>query len=137
MQTLRNSQQFRRVYEQGNKIHTPFFSAFFLKNDLGERRYGITVTRKIGCAVVRNRCKRRLREIVRRHELGQSCYPSCSGSGFVSGSGSGSGSTGFDLVLNVKSELANADFDRLQESFARLMKKVSYEMDRSSSAEII
>jgi len=123
MQTLRNSQQFRRVYEQGHKIHTPFFSAFFLRNDAGERRYGITVTRKIGGAVVRNRCKRRLREIVRKHELCQSC--------------SASAYNGFDLVLNVKSELAKADFDRLQESFARLMKKVCYEMDRSSSAEII
>jgi ribonuclease P protein component len=119
MQTLRNSQQFRRVYEQGHKIHTPFFSAFFLRNDAGERRYGITVTRKIGCAVVRNRCKRRLREILRKYELCPS-YPG-----------------GFDLVFNVKSELAEADFNRLQESFARAMRKVCYEMDRSSTAEIL
>jgi RNase P protein component len=64
---------------------------------------------------------------LRKHELGQSC----------SAFRSASGSNGFDLVLNVKSELAKADFERLQESFARLMKKVCYEMDRSSSAEII
>jgi len=119
MQTLRNSQQFRRVYEQGHKIHTPFFSAFFLSNHAGERRYGITVTRKIGGAVVRNRCKRRLREIVRKHELRQS-YPG-----------------GFDLVLNVKPGLAEADFNRLQESFARTMRRFCYEMDRRSSAEIL
>jgi ribonuclease P protein component len=123
MQMLRNSQQFRRVYEQGHKIHTPFFSAFFTRNDAGERRYGITVTRKIGCAVVRNRCKRRFREIVRKHELGPSCIVSCS--------------NGFDLVFNAKSEMAEADFNRLQESFARVMKKVCYEMDRSSSTEIL
>jgi ribonuclease P protein component len=122
MQMLRNSQQFRRVYEQGQKIHTPFFSAFFLRNDSGDRRYGITVTRKIGGAVVRNRCKRRLREIVRKHEL----FPSCTACSY-----------GFDLVFNAKSELAEADFNRLQESFARVMKKVCYEMDRSSSAEIL
>jgi ribonuclease P protein component len=123
MQMLRNSQQFRRVYEQGQKVHTPFFSAFFLKNDAGERRYGITVTRKIGGAVIRNRCKRRLREVVRKHELYHSCSASCP--------------NGFDLVLNVKSELAKADFGRLQESFTRMMKRVCYEMDRSSSAEIL
>jgi ribonuclease P protein component len=119
MQTLRNSQQFRRVYERGQKIHTPFFSAFFLRNDAGERRYGITVTRKIGGAVVRNRCKRRLREIVRKYELCPS-YPE-----------------GFDLVLNVKQELAETDFKRLQESFARTMSRFCHEMDRSSSAEIL
>lgn len=119
MQSLRNSQQFRRVYEQGQKIHTPFFSAFFLRNDAGERRFGITVTRKIGGAVVRNRCKRRLREILRKYELCPS-YPE-----------------GFDLVLNVKPEMAEADFKRLQESFARVMSRFCYEMDRSSSAEIL
>jgi ribonuclease P protein component len=127
MQMLRNSQQFRRVYEQGQKVHTPFFSAFFLKNDAGERRYGITVTRKIGGAVVRNRCKRRLREVVRKHEIYHSCSTSCPTPC----------PNGFDLVLNVKSELAEADFGRLQESFKRVMKRVCYEMDRSSSAEIL
>jgi ribonuclease P protein component len=119
MQMLRNSRQFRRVYEQGHRIHTPFFSAFFLRNDAGGRRYGITVTRKIGVAVVRNRCKRRLREIVRRYELCPS-YPD-----------------GFDLVLNVKSELVEADFEQLQKSFARVMSKFCYEMGRSASAEIL
>jgi ribonuclease P protein component len=119
MQMLRNSQQFRRVYEQGRKIHTPFFSAFFLRNDVGERRYGITVTRKIGGAVVRNRCKRRLREILRKHELCSS-YPG-----------------GFDLVLNVKPETAAADFNQIQESFSRALRKFCYEMDRSLSAEVL
>jgi ribonuclease P protein component len=119
MQTLRNSRQFRRVYEQGHRIHTPFFSAFFLRNDAGERRYGITVTRKIGGAVIRNRCKRRLREIVRKYELCPS-YPD-----------------GFDLVLNVKSEMVEADFEKLQKSFARVVSKFCHEMDRSSSAEIL
>src|SRR5262245_40268310 len=118
MQMLRNSQQFRRVYEQGHKIHTPFFSAFFMRNDEGARRYGITVTRKIGGAVVRNRCKRRLREVVRKYEICPSCSITCS-----PGSAS-SAEYGFDLVLNVKSELAKTDFNRLQESFARMMKKV-------------
>jgi ribonuclease P protein component len=119
MQTLRNSRQFRRVYEQGQRIHTPFFSAFFLRNDAGERRYGITVTRKIGVAVVRNRCKRRLREIVRKYELCPS-YPD-----------------GFDLVLNVKSEMVEADFEQLQKSFARVISRFCHEMGRSSSAEIL
>jgi ribonuclease P protein component len=119
MQTLRNSQEFRRVYEQGHRFHTPFFSAFFLRNGDGARRYGITATRKIGGAVVRNRCKRRLREILRKYEICPS-YPD-----------------GFDLVLNVKPELAEADFNQLQESFARVMSRFCYEMDRNSSAEIL
>jgi ribonuclease P protein component len=105
LQKLRNSQQFRRVYEQGQRFHTPFFSAFILKNDIGEQRIGITVTRKIGCAVIRNRCKRRLREIMRTYQY------------------EGLNSTGFDLVINVKPGLAEADYRQLQESFTRVMER--------------
>ena len=103
MQTLRNSQQFRRVYEQGHKIHTPFFSAFFLRNEAGERRYGITVTRKIGGAVIRNRCKRRLREVIRKYEFPDSHMG------------------GFDLVINVKAGLAETNFRQLEQAFSQVM----------------
>jgi ribonuclease P protein component len=102
-QTLRNSQQFRRVYDQGQRFHTPYFSAFILRNEDAEQRYGITVTRKIGCAVVRNRCKRRLREIIRKFEL---CDLRLEG---------------FDLVINVKTGLDKADFRQLEAAFASVM----------------
>src|SRR5262249_42084317 len=104
---LRNSRQFRRVYDQGYRFHTPYFSAFILRKEDDEQRYGITVTRKIGGAVLRNRCKRRLREVMRNHTLNQSCC-----------------SAGFDLVLNVKAGMAEADFKQLQESFSYVMNKV-------------
>lgn len=103
LQTLRSSQQFRRVYEQGHRVHTPFFSAFILGTGSGERRYGITVTRKIGNAVIRNRCKRRLREVIQGYKP------------------DGSNLGGFDLVINVKAGLAEADFKELQEAFSQVM----------------
>jgi ribonuclease P protein component len=104
-QTLRNSQQFRRVYDQGHKFHTPFFSAFILRSEGDERRYGITVTRKIGGAVIRNRCKRRLREIIRKYKL---CDSSLGG---------------FDLVLNVKAGSEKADFNQLEMAFSQVMER--------------
>jgi len=113
--TLRNSRQFRRVYNEGYRFHTPYFSAFFLKNDVGEQRYGITATRKIGCAVVRNRCKRRLREVLRSYEDRASCPE------------------GFDLVLNVKVGLAEADFKQIQESFAHVMSRFCNLLRKQSS----
>jgi|SRR5215813_8812109 len=102
-QTLRNSQQFRRVYDQGQRFHTPFFSAFILRNDGGEQRFGITVTRKIGSAIIRNRCKRRLREVVRKYEFHDVDMG------------------GFDLVINVKAGLAEANFKQLEEAFSQVI----------------
>jgi ribonuclease P protein component len=106
-QTLCNSRQFRRVYEQGRRFHAPHFSAFLLRTDGDSRRIGITVTRKIGKAVVRNRCKRRVREIVRRF--------------FSALPADAPPAPGYDLVINVKHGLAAADFKDLQDSFAHVM----------------
>lgn len=47
---------------------------YVVANDLGHCRLGVTVSRRVGNAVVRNRWKRRLREIFRRnkHQFGDS-----------------------------------------------------------------
>ncbi|MEE8207286.1 MAG: ribonuclease P protein component [Nitrospinaceae bacterium] len=41
---------------------------FFLPNRLGRKRLGIIASRKVGNAVDRNRAKRKIREIFRRHK---------------------------------------------------------------------
>ena len=60
------SKDFRRVYDHGAKFSGPLFSAFCLRNN-GEEgvRLGFTCPRALGSAVVRNRIKRRVREVVR------------------------------------------------------------------------
>jgi ribonuclease P protein component len=109
LQKLRNAQQFRRVYDRGVRFNSPYFSAFFLKTDSGERRFGITVTRKIGGAVARNRCKRRLREVMKRYNsITTAEVPNLGG---------------YDLVLNAKQSLIDADFKLIEESFALVMER--------------
>jgi ribonuclease P protein component len=51
---------------EGKKQHTSHFVVISVVNKLGESRLGITVSAKVGRAVVRNRIKRRLREFFRR-----------------------------------------------------------------------
>ncbi|MFM5906531.1 MAG: ribonuclease P protein component [Novosphingobium sp.] len=50
---------------RGLRIARPGFVLLARPNDIGEIRFGITVTKKIGNAVVRNRMKRRFRELLR------------------------------------------------------------------------
>jgi len=104
--TLRNNQQFRKVYDLGKKFETTYFSLFILKTESCEHRHGITVTRKIGGAVVRNRCKRRIRDVIRKYyqkKLEES--------------------VGYDLVVNVKSGTVTAKFNEIEESFAQVMNR--------------
>lgn len=60
-------------------------------------RFGFSISKKVGCAVVRNRVRRRLREICRLH------LPDLK--------------VGWDLVMVVRSEAAERDFRALQTAF--------------------
>jgi len=80
--TLKASQDFRRIATKGQKWVTPAFilqvfkkdspaaagndaAGFRLRDGATGFRLGLTVSRKVGNAIARNRAKRRLREMVR------------------------------------------------------------------------
>ena len=59
--------QFVEVYNRGRKVRRRGFMAFGLPNEVGACRIGLTVTKRTGNAVARNRIKRKLRDVFRRH----------------------------------------------------------------------
>lgn len=59
---------FLHVSNQGCKIFTPQFIFIYNKSELPMSRLGITVSRKIGNAVIRNKIKRFLREFFRKNK---------------------------------------------------------------------
>lgn len=65
---LKRREEFRRVQDTGKKHHTRHFLVVVLaRPDVdGPPRIGVTVTKKVGNAVQRNRVKRLVREVFRR-----------------------------------------------------------------------
>jgi ribonuclease P protein component len=60
---LRKRPEFLAVQSTGKKVHTEYFLVLVQREGAG--RVGITVTKKTGNAVTRNRLKRQVREYVR------------------------------------------------------------------------
>ena len=95
--SLKQNHVFRRLYAKGKSRVTPHLALYARKNGGKESRLGITVGTKLGHAVVRNRVRRRLREIYRIHE-----------NQFV---------PGYDIVVVARIRAVYARFDELERSF--------------------
>lgn len=97
--SLKQNHVFRRLYAKGKNQVTPHLALYARKNGGEVSRLGITVSTKLGHAVVRNRVRRRLREIYRIHE--QKFVP------------------GYDMVAVARVRAVYAKFDELERSFLK------------------
>lgn len=62
---LRKRADFVSLSHNGCKVNKPHFLLIYRNRTDGSRRFGITVSRKVGNAVMRNRVKRLVREVCR------------------------------------------------------------------------
>ncbi|HVS00974.1 MAG TPA: ribonuclease P protein component [Thermoanaerobaculia bacterium] len=99
---VRRRADYLRCYRTGRRRHGPLATLHFVPNQLGHPRLGITASRKVGKAVVRQRLKRRIREVYRRWDR-RHALPT------------------LDLVVHLKSEAGKADFRTLQAELLRLL----------------
>lgn len=98
-----------RVQRGGRRVTGRFMTLIALPNALGSDRLGIVASKRVGGAVVRNRAKRRLREIFRREQP----LPAASRS---------RGS--LDVVAIARRELVDAPFAAAEADFASALGKL-------------
>jgi len=92
---------FDAVYRAGKRRSNSHFTVFFRANQLPQSRFGFSIKKALGGAVLRNRIRRRVREIVRCHRLEIAA--------------------GWDIVIHPKNNVAKADFVPLAADLLRLM----------------
>ena len=107
---LANRREFLRVYETGRKIHSRYAVLFVASNDLAHSRIGITTTKKIGKANVRNRLKRWTRETYRRQRAPLDLDE-----------------RRLDIVVNVKATAAEAEFQDFRDDLSRALRRIAKE----------
>jgi ribonuclease P protein component len=69
---LKRRQDYLQAARAGRRLHGPHFSIILSRNETGKRRLGVTVSRRVGGSVERNRVKRRIREFFR---LNKEAFP--------------------------------------------------------------
>lgn len=94
--------EFDAVYRAGKRRSSSYFTVFFRASQLPLSRFGFSIKKALGGAVLRNRIRRRLREIVRCHRRE---IPA-----------------GWDIVIHPKSSVTRAEFASLAADLVRLMK---------------
>jgi ribonuclease P protein component len=95
---------FDAVYRAGKRVSTSHFTVFVRSNELAVSRFGFSIKKALGGAVVRNRIRRRVREMVRCHRQE---IPA-----------------GWDIVIHPKSSVRKAPFAALTEDLMRVLKKL-------------
>lgn len=113
---LRRRAEFRRVYEQGVRAAGRYVVVFATLRQpcVGPSRLGITATRRLGGAVVRTRCKRRVREIFRL--------------GFTEAA------EAMDVVVNPRRSCADAPWEQLRRDLLRCLERVRFRLGERSSS---
>lgn len=97
---LRRREDFRRCYQKGRRDYESHLTLYFIGNRGGSPRLGMTVSRKVGRAVVRVKLKRRFREIYRRWPQRKDLPP-------------------LDFVVHAKPSAARATFEELRHDLTR------------------
>lgn len=92
------------MYAKGRSGVSSCLVVYFRPNRRGHNRLGVTVSTKLGGAVVRNRVRRRLREIFR---LAQPRMKQ-----------------GYDVILVARNRAASADYHELERAFRRTCEKL-------------
>ena len=98
---IRTNGHFRYVYRKGKKASGQTMVAYYVK--AGRMQAGFSVSKKVGCAVVRNRIKRRMRESFR-----QMMPQLCRG----------------NYVFSARDGAAQADYWMINQEMARLLTKI-------------
>ena len=100
MESLRKNQEFIRCYRAGKPFHSRLLTLYVLENGTDSNRIGISVSKKVGCSVVRHRVKRLVKESYRLHE-----------DGFNSG---------LDLTVVARRQAAESDFHEIESALLHL-----------------
>lgn len=103
---VKENKDFAKIINNGKKCWNDTFSIYYDNNNYEKYRFGISVSKKIGNAVIRNKIKRQLRMIVDKYK---NIY-----------------SNDKDYIIIVKRNYINLNFSEVEQKYVELMRKITH-----------
>lgn len=109
---LKKRYQFNYVYKAGEHFSGEFMVLYTASSKTKNIKVGLAVTKKVGHAVVRNKIRRRLREIIKKQlpNLKQN----------------------YNIIVVARDNISKASFVELENEFIKLTKKANLVKDEES-----
>lgn len=100
---ISQGKDYRAIYKKGKRVAGRHIIIFAHPNDLAYNRFGIVASKKTGNAVIRNRAKRVIREVIRNNFF--NLRP------------------GFDVVIVARYNIRGVKFSLIEKDYLTLMRK--------------
>ena len=101
---LRNRRAFRFVYEEGKFVANYLIAIHYVPKPVAKHRIGFTAGKRLGNAVLRNRCKRRLKE---QYRLNKHLIPD-----------------GIDLIVVARKALVKCEWEQIGAAFRDVISRI-------------
>lgn len=106
---------FTNIINKGRYYKGNSFIIYTLKNDLDNYRFGISVGKKVGNAVVRNKVKRQMRMIIDNYKKNYQ--------------------NGLDYIIIIRSNFPSLEYLKIKESFENIINVINKTKNKEKSNE--
>lgn len=113
--TVKSSRDFTKIIKNSPYVKNKAFVIYYAKNDIDIYRFGISVSKKIGNAVCRNRIKRQVRNINDKYKK---YYQN-----------------GLDYIIIIRNSYVDLNFNEVDEKYFDLIKNINRNIRKGESHE--
>ena len=102
---IKKNKEYRYIYSRGISLANPYMALYQYKNNLNYKRFGFSISKKIGKAVRRNFIRRRFKALC---QINEHLF-----------------ADGYDYVLIARKGIINVSFAELAQSLVKLTCRIS------------
>jgi ribonuclease P protein component len=103
---LKKNKEYKKVYRYGKSVADHLVVLFAHRHNNEASRFGFTVSKKVGNAVVRNRVRRLFKEICRKHAEEFPAY--------------------HDYIILARNNIVGKNYQAVENSIIKLLRKLFY-----------